>query len=68
MTPYISPVTPYSRYLHLDCSMSDISLYRIARDAQGSISYYLPDKEVILIIECKDGGLIVVYEKDKWKK
>lgn len=73
MTPYISPLynglTPYpyaitQDLLQVPTKMVDITLMRIQRDETGSYEYWLPESgEVLLLLECKDGLLVLLWDK-----
>lgn len=53
---------------HFDCSLKEISTYKVARNANGYVE--LPriepggKKIVLLMIDCKDGLFVLLWEKD----
>lgn len=46
--------------IHIDCPMSELTLVRIRRNEAGNCNYWSPMGEVILIIECQDGLVVLV--------
>lgn len=73
-TPYICDGSAYIDSVHKEyhfrdaTKMADITVMRIRRNEAGSTAYYMPEGEVIMVIECMDGILYLMREKDKWKR
>ena len=68
MMTEMRPAT-YEQKIIFNCRMVDLYTIKVSRGSDGSVDYFVPNKDIILMsIECKDGKIMYMLKDYRFKE